>query len=212
MNSRPPATGQSEGGFTLLEVVLALAIFGLIGAILYGAFSLSQGAVTKSQASFEKNQKLRSFADLLGSYIRSSYPYRASAQDQTIFYQGGEDSLTFVSSFSLAMGGRGMAKIHLYRDGEASHDGFLRLEEESPVRVDDEEEGGGQRNRITLQEGIGSLRISYLDPQSADETWEDSWDGQERRTLPRAVRLSYRARDGSEARWVFPIMMNVLGR
>jgi prepilin-type N-terminal cleavage/methylation domain-containing protein len=202
---------RTEGGFTLLEVVLALAIFGLIGAILYGAFSLTQGAVIKSQASFEKSQKLRSFADLLGSYIRSSYPYRASAQDPTIFYQGGEDSLTFVSSFSLAMGGRGMAKIHIYWEGETSKSGLLKLDEESPVRFDDEEEGG-QRSSLTLQENVGSLRISYLDPQSADDNWEDSWEGDERRMLPRAVRLTYRTQDGHEARWVFPVMMNVLAR
>jgi general secretion pathway protein J len=204
------ATRRSEQGFTLLEVVLALSIFGLIGAILYGAFSLTQGAVTKSQASFEKNQKLRSFGDLLGSYIRSSYPYRASPQDQTIFYQGGEDSLTFVSSFSLAMGGRGIAKIHIYREGETNKEGFLKLEEETPVRVDDTDEEGGQRNSITLQEGVGGLQISYLDPQSVDDKWEDSWDGQERRMLPRAVRLIYRTQDGHESRWVFPVMMNVL--
>jgi hypothetical protein len=192
--------------------VLALAIFGLIGAILYGAFSLTQRAVDKSQTSFDRNQKLRSFSDLLGSYIRSSYPYRASAQDQAIFYQGEEESLTFVSSFSLAMGGRGMAKIHIYRDGETNQNGSLKLEEESPVRLEDEADEGGQRNSITLQDGIGSLRIAYLDPQSADDSWEDSWDGQERRVLPRAVRLSYRTEDGREAHWIFPLMMNVLAR
>jgi hypothetical protein len=105
-----------------------------------------------------------------------------------------------------------MAKIHIYREGEGSKTGFLKLEEESPVRVDDADEEGGQRNNITLQEGVGSLQISYLDPQSADDNWEDSWDGQERRILPRAVRLIYRTQDGNEARWVFPVMMNVLAR
>ena len=45
-------------GFTLIEVVLALSIFALIGAVLYGAFSLSHSAVEKSQASYEDNQKL----------------------------------------------------------------------------------------------------------------------------------------------------------
>jgi prepilin-type N-terminal cleavage/methylation domain-containing protein len=211
MNRRAARRG-CQTGFTLIEVVLALSIFGLIGAILYGAFALTQGAVDKSQASFEKNQKLRSFSDLVGSYIRSSYPYRASAQDQTIFYQGAEDTLTFVSSFSLALGGRGMAKVHIYREGEASQNGLLKLEEEAPVRIDDEAEEGGQHNSITLQHGIGSLRIAYLDPQSTEDTWEDSWDGQERRVLPRAVRLTYRTQDGREAQWVFPVMMSVLAR
>ena len=198
-----------ETGFTLIEVVLALSIFALIGAILYGAFSLGNAALTKSQASFEKNQKLRSLADLLGSYIRSSYPYRASAQDQTIFYQGEGDSLTFISSFSLSLGGRGMAKIHIYREGDSSKDGILKLEEETPVRFDDGAEES-QRDSVTLQAGVDSFQISYLDSQSEDEKWEERWDGQERGILPRAVRLVYRTQDGKESRWIIPVMMNVL--
>ncbi len=204
-----PQSGRltSEIGFTLIEVVLALSIFALIGTILYGAFSLGNGALAKSQASFDKNQRLRSLGDLLGSYIRSSYPYRASPQDQTIFYQGEEDSLTFVSSFSLSAGGRGMAKIHIYREGDK--DGILKLEEETPVRFDDDAEEG-QRNSVTLQAGVDSFQISYLDPQSEDEKWEERWDGEERGILPRAVRLAYRTQDGKEARWIIPVMMNVL--
>ncbi len=198
----------SEIGFTLIEVVLALSIFALIGTILYGAFSLGNRALTKAQASFENNQKLRSLGDLLGSYIRSSYPYRASAQDQTIFYQGEGDSLTFVSSFSLSLGGRGMAKIHIYREGDSAKDGILKLEEETPVRFDDD--AGGQRESLALETGIDGFQISYLDPQSEDEKWEDRWDGQERGMLPRAVRLVYRTQDGKEARWTIPVMMTVL--
>jgi prepilin-type N-terminal cleavage/methylation domain-containing protein len=70
----------SNAGFTLLEVVLALTIFALMGAILYGALALGQKAVERSHLSFEKNQKLRAFADLMGSYVRSSHPYRATPQ------------------------------------------------------------------------------------------------------------------------------------
>jgi prepilin-type N-terminal cleavage/methylation domain-containing protein len=204
-----PAGLISEIGFTLIEVVLALSIFALIGMILYGAFSLGNSAVTKSQASFDNNQRLRSLGDLLGSYIRSSYPYRASAQDQTIFYEGEGDSLTFISSFSLSLGGRGMAKIHIYREGDSSKDGVLKLEEETPVRFDDEPEQG-QRNAVTLEAGVENFQISYLDPQSEDEKWEERWDGGERSVLPRAVRLVYRTKDGKESRWVIPVMMSVL--
>jgi general secretion pathway protein J len=199
-----------EAGFTLLEVVLALSIFGLIAAILYGAFSLSHNAVNKAQASFDKNQRLRSAGDMLGSYIRSSYPYRASPQDQTVYYLGEEDSVTFVSSFSLTLGGRGMAKIRVYRDGEDSRQASLRLEEMVPFRID--EEGGGQRTSVVLEEGISAFRLAYLDSQSQDENWEDRWDGQERHALPRAVRISYRASDGKPVLWIVPLMMNVLAQ
>ncbi len=202
----------SQIGFTLVEVVLALAIFALMGTILYGAFSLGHSAVEKTQGSFERNQEMRSLSDLLGSYIRSSYPYRNSPQDPTFFYEGEEDRLTFVSAFSLALGGRGMAKISLSWEEADDGKGSLRLAEELPVRLGDESAEGGQRNSVVLQEGVKELRIAYLDPQSPEEKWEERWDAKERKALPRAVRLAYRTSANKEVRWVFPIMMSVLAQ
>ena len=205
---------QNSFGFTLIEVVLALSIFALIGAVLYGAFSLSHSAIEKSQASFEDNQKLRSFTDLLGSYIRSAYPHRQSAQDTTVFFDGQEDQLTFVSSISLAMGGRGMSKIHVAWEAAEAGEGPIQLEEEVPVRlnVSDDLNPGGLRNDVVIQERVKELRFAYLDPKSEEEIWEERWDGREKLALPRAVRLSYRNQDGKEIRWVFPVMISVLAQ
>jgi prepilin-type N-terminal cleavage/methylation domain-containing protein len=204
---------QNSRGFTLIEVVLALSIFALIAAVLYGAFSLSHSAVEKSRASFEENQKLRSFTDLLGSYIRSAYPYRQAAQDTMVFFDGQEDQLTFVSSISLAMGGRGMSKIHVTWDA-ADGEGPVQLQEEVPVRLNlsDDLNPGGLRNDVVIQERVKELRFAYLDPKSEEEIWEERWDGREKLALPRAVRLSYRNHDGKEIRWVFPVMISVLAQ
>jgi prepilin-type N-terminal cleavage/methylation domain-containing protein len=203
----------SREAFTLIEVMLALTIFSLMGMILYGAFSLGHSAVEKTQGAFVKNQKLRSFGDLLGGYIRSSHPYRTSPQDPAVFFEGAEDSLTFVSALSVAMGGRGMAKIEISLDGGGEEDaGALALTEETPVRLAEEAAEGAQRTTVRLQEGVRELRFAYLDPEANEENWEEVWDGRARRMLPRAVRLSYRASDGKEVRWVFPIMMSVLAQ
>ena len=205
-------TKRAPNGFTLVEVVLALTIFALIGTLLYGAFSLGHRAVEKSQRSFEKNQQLRSVDDVLGSYVRSAYPYRSS-QGAAILFAGEQDKLTFVSSFSLAMGGRGMAKVRVFWEGDEKRAGVLRLEEETPVRVpneDEDERQEGLRNAIVVREGVKELRMSYLDPQGDDTKWEERWDAKERNTLPRAVRLDYRTEEGREVQWVFPVMLRLL--
>ena len=200
-----------SAGFTLVEVVLALAIFALMGGILYGAFALAHSAVEKSQVSFARNQKSRSVSDLLASYVRSAYPYRESLQDQTVFFSGETDNLTFVSAYSHGMGGRGMAKISITKDaGNAG--ASLRLEETVPVRLSEESGASGQSHSLTLQEDVKDFRLTYLDPQGDEETWEERWDGRERRMLPRAVRFSYRNENGKEVRWTFPIMMVVLAQ
>lgn len=198
-------------GFTLIEVVLALSIFALLGTILYGAFALSHGALAKSQSAAARSQTLRSTADLLGSYIRSAHPYRSAAQEQAIFFQGESDSLTLISAYSHGMGGRGMAKVQIGAEEDDGGNTALSLEETTPVRVGGENGSAGQTHRVVLRERIRDVRLAYLDGQAAeDEIWEDRWDGGERRVLPRAVRLSFIDESGREVQWVFPVMMVVL--
>src|SRR4029453_7003508 len=181
-----------------------MTIFALMCTVLYGAFSLSHSAVEKSQRSFENNQKLRAVDELLGSYIRSAYHYRPSPQDGALLFAGEEAELTFVSSFSLAMGGRGMAKVRLFWEGEEKHAGLVLLEEEG------NEGHEGLRNGLVVREGVKEFRITYLDPQSDEEKWEERWDTKERNPFPRAIRLHYLTKEGREVQWVFPVMMSLL--
>jgi prepilin-type N-terminal cleavage/methylation domain-containing protein len=206
------ATASAGGspGFTLIEVVLALTIFALMAAILYGAYSLGHSAVAKSQVNSTRNQKQRSIADLLGSYVRSAFPYRESPQEQTIFFEGDSDSLTFVSAYSQGMGGRGMAKIQITQDEDEKGQTTVKLDETAPVRINSESGSGGQTYSIVLHDNVKEFRLAYLDPQAEEETWEDRWDGKERRMLPRAVRFTYQDDRGKDVRWIFPIMQSVL--
>jgi prepilin-type N-terminal cleavage/methylation domain-containing protein len=198
-----------SAGFTLIEVVLALTIFALMGAILYGAYSLGHSAVAKSQVNSARNQRHRSITDLLGSYVRSAFPYRESPQEQTIFFEGDSENLTFVSAYSQGMGGRGMAKIHITQDEDEKGRTTVKVDETAPVRINSES-GGGQTYSVVLHDNIKEFRLAYLDPQAEEEAWEDRWDGKERRMLPRAVRFTYQDDRGKEVRWIFPIMQSVL--
>jgi prepilin-type N-terminal cleavage/methylation domain-containing protein len=200
----------ASAGFTLIEVVLALTIFALLGTILYGAFALSHSALAKSQNGAARSQAQRSTADLLGSYIRSAYPYKNSPQEQTIYFEGESDSLTFVSAYSHGMGGRGMAKILITAGEDENEGGPLSVEEATPLRVGGDESAPGESLRVVLQERISKFRLAYLDPQADEESWQERWDGQERRILPRAVRFTFLDERGHEVRWIFPIMMVVL--
>lgn len=188
---------------------MALSIFALMGGMLYGAFSLGHSAVEKTDISSARSQKQRAVADLLGSYIRSTFPYRESAQDKTVYFAGDSTSLSFVSAYSQAMGGRGMAKITISLDENDAGVTALKLAESVPVRLG---AAGGQSNSLVLQSNLRELRFAYLDPQGDEEKWEENWAGGEKGRLPRAVRLSYLDENGKEVVWTFPIMMTVLSQ
>jgi prepilin-type N-terminal cleavage/methylation domain-containing protein len=197
-------------GFTLIEVVLALTIFALMGGILYGAFSLGHGAVERSENHSTRNQKQRSVADLLASYIRSTYPYRESPQEQSAFFEGDSESFTLVSAYSQGMGGRGMAKIQITADEDDNGRTTVKLQETVPVRINSESAAPGLSHEIILYDNVRQFRLAYLDPQAEEESWEERWDARERRVLPRAVRFTYEDERGKEVRWTFPVMMMVL--
>jgi prepilin-type N-terminal cleavage/methylation domain-containing protein len=200
----------AAAGFTLIEVVLALTIFALMGAILYGAFALGQSAVGKSQTIANQNQKRRSVEDLLGSYIHSAFPYRDSPQEAAPFFEGETNTVTFVSAYSHSMGGRGMAEIQISSDQDATGRVRLRLAETTPVRLSTDNGAVGQTQALTLEENVRQFRIDYLNPQSEDDSWEERWDGRERRTLPRALRFTYLDDQGRKISRIYPIMMMVL--
>jgi prepilin-type N-terminal cleavage/methylation domain-containing protein len=208
-----------RGGFTLLEVLLAFTIFAVLAAVLYGAFFVGQRAMEKTQHAFEDNQKFRAAIDLLGSYVRSSLPYRSSAQGGELFYAGEETQVEFVSSFSLTHGGRGLAKIRIF--AEPAGDGqVIKLEEQVPVRIrqqtlaidriDEATEVAAISNTLVLRDRVSDFRLAYLDDQDDRENWRERWERELQKGLPRALRLSYRTENGQEVKWTFPIMVMVL--
>jgi len=204
---------KSDDGFTLIEVVISLTLLAIMVAILYAAFAVSERVTAKAQARADVSQSLRTFEEVLGGYIRSAYPYRSNPRDPAVYFAGDDRSVEFISSLSTGLGGRGMSRVRISAELEGSRGATLLLEEEMPVRVGDKATGGGYRNNILLAQGLSGLRFEYLDPgtdpQKPEETWVDEWDGKQKRSLPRAVRLVYRGERG-DVRWTFPVMMRVL--
>lgn len=201
---------ESQVGFTLIEVIIAVTLLALMAGILYGTFYLSHRAVQKTQARSEASQRLRSGTDFLAAYIRSAYPYRTSRQDAAVFFSGDESRLEFVSAFSLGMGGRGMARVSISADQEGDGAGLLILEEQVPVRLQGQTDSAGYRNSLVLSQEAQDFRIEYLDRRGGPQSWVPQWEGKEKRLLPRAVRFTFRGGAGEEVQWVFPIMMSVL--
>ncbi len=199
-----------QNGFTLIEVTIAITLLALMVIMLYGSFYLGGRAMEKAQARSEQSQRLRTFEEFLGGYIRSAYPYHSSVRDPSVYFSGDERSLEFISSLSTGLGGRGMSKVRISSASAGNRGATLTLAEEMPVRVGDQAKGGGYTGSVVLAEGLRGFRLEYLDSQTDQESWVEQWDGKERKALPRAVGLTHRGDRGEQIRWVFPIMMSVL--
>ena len=86
------------------------------------------------------------------------------------------------------------------------------MAETAPVRVGGDAGEGGQRSSLVILDGVRDFQLAYLDAEGDKENWEESWDGKERRRLPRALRMTFIDAEGKEVRWVFPFMLAVFSQ
>src|SRR5262250_2572399 len=95
-----------RAGFTLLELMLAMAALALITAICYGAFHLAVRAMERGEMAVVTAQRLRATTDVLRQ-IRSALYHldRNSDGDTYPYFRGTATSLTFDTSMQLQRGG-----------------------------------------------------------------------------------------------------------
>ena len=77
------AASVGVAGFTLLEMVLALVIFGMIAAIVYSAFYFGHRAVTSGERAADDNQRMRLAEEMMGRQVRSAVYYLPSTTRRT---------------------------------------------------------------------------------------------------------------------------------
>ncbi len=211
-------------GFTLMEVVIAVGITGLIGGMVAVAFNTGFQAKETVEKDAEHYRMVRAAMSRMAREIGAAYVsdrydtkrYR-DAQDRPTNFVGERDRLLFTS----------LAHQRLYTDAKESDqmvvEYYVRNSTEDGARgrrdlirrenplVQDRMDRGGTEDAIF--EGIRELQFEYWD--SDKKEWTDEWDT--RRTerqhiLPTRVRFTIVALDenGKEARYVSEtrIMLN----
>lgn len=213
---------RGRGGFTLLEVVLAMASLALVASICYGAFFLGIRSVEKGEAAVVTAQRLRVASDILIRQVKSAVPFPARNADGDVFpfFIGTDSTLSFVTAAGQLNGG-GMARVtyHVEPDGPR-----LVLDEEgkfSPDSLGTEAiDTPGERSASVI-EGFDSIEFRYLPPDDFDEggggwksTWGNAKEAEFEDVLPRAIRITIRGLRGLDTdTWVqeIPIMTTNYG-
>jgi len=183
-------------GFTLVETLVALFVFGLIaaaGVVVLGNSADAQLRIGEASASVQDMQRLRAAlrADLGQLAVRVSRS--PSGARQPAFVTGGDAGVLF----SFVRRGwenpdaapRASLQQVTYRLAGA------RLERLAAPHVD----GAAAGAPAVLFSDVSAVRVAYYD----SESWRDDWDARRADALPSAIRLDITSRRFGEVRQLF---------
>jgi general secretion pathway protein J len=192
------ATG-ARRGFTLLEVLLAIAIVALIAALGYRALASLSDSETKLAAEATRWRTLDLFFSRLEGDLRQAMPRAARLSDtrEPPWLAGVDASGNSAIAFSragpeFALEPRSAGQRLAYRFNNGSVEVLYWASYDRPRGLDP--------TAYTLLDGVSSFRLAYLTQGGA---WADTWPRAGESELPRGVRVQLTLASGEAIeRWL----------
>jgi general secretion pathway protein J len=179
-------------GFTLLELTVALVLFALMTAMMFGSLTFAGRSWDGGEAKAVQVSEMRQTEEFLRAQLGSQFPLRArKVAGFPLRFAGERNEIRYAAALPsrVAEGGIYFFRLAVVREGDKS-----RLVQErvipEPGALDDPDFHDADRS--VLAEGVAELKVAYYgrDQGAADAdapSWRDKWDDKQR--LPLLVRI-----------------------
>lgn len=179
--------GSRQSGFTLVEVLLAVALVAIIMAMAYGGFRASVRATQSGEAVIEESNRLRVVQQFVRRQLMQARALTIEEfEDGTrVRFEGERDYVRFVSPMPgyLSYGGPYVQEFSLEqgRDGLELVYYYAMLNTYEPGALRETTDG------VVLMEGLADGEFIFLDEEDEGNAtyWADFWEEPDR--LPLAV-------------------------
>jgi general secretion pathway protein J len=195
---------RDERGFTLVELIIALAIVGALLAVAFGGLRVALAAWRQGEDRAEAHQHVRGVALMLARALEGTYPYtgaRGEAPEAELLFEGRPQSLQLVTRsapFPFTAPIAFTAVVIERTEGEQG--GLVVRQRPLPNRNPFTDAA------VVLQDpSVTSLAFSYLDEAG---TWSDTWEPPDQ-TLPRAIRITLGAQVNGRAETLPPLTVSL---
>jgi general secretion pathway protein J len=185
---------RSEAGFTLVELLVAMALLALIAVYLASAFGTGR-RVWDMRTRIEDQDAVTTTREFLHRQIEAAWPAMETTSGGALRlkFAGRSDALRFVTHFDGSANWAGLYDLELRRDkGEFIVSGDLSRPGSSSTQA---------RFDRTLLAGIADIRFAYFGRSEGDAeaTWHAEWPAES--GLPRLVRVSVAFTQDDQRLW-----------
>jgi prepilin-type N-terminal cleavage/methylation domain-containing protein len=181
-------------GFTLLEIMLAVGILGMMAMAIFRFVQTNLTAVQFSSVSAAEDAQYDGLRDLLTSEWQSLSPVRSKMIGEPFKLNNRErDEIKWICGAGPGLltryaPGEFTVVLRLQPDGDQLDLGLLRKP------VDDSDTAEGNETWVPLIKNVTSLEINYFDPNA--NTWLPRWPGGIR--MPSLVKISVGRPDAAD--------------
>lgn len=183
MKASRPSPDHRESGFTLLEVMIALLVSGLVMAGLTAAMAtINKGWGTAVAALGRQDMVAGALHIIAGDIARIERIVPAGAARPAFEFRGSASELTYLLA-ERPGGGEGVYRIGLFLRDDPAGTRLVRAR----ARYAPAGATAGWSDEAVLMRGNLAIRFSYRAPSSGLRNWVGSWS--EARRLPEQIRL-----------------------
>jgi prepilin-type N-terminal cleavage/methylation domain-containing protein len=183
-------------GFTLLELLMAIAIFGMVIGLAYSSYNATFQIIQGAGAQAATYSKAKIALERIVADLESFYPGEA------MLFKGGSDNLQFTSTAHVQLHPdvppMGNVIIHYRVTEDPDSESLLLYRAEQPAlgkdQKDDKENPG-----LLLCDTLEEVLFEYRDKDGQDqEGWGDDEGATEAASLPALITISLRFNDGED--------------
>lgn len=199
----PRLPRRRDGGFTLIEVLLAMTLIGLILAMAYSGLSTGARAVASGEKLVDRSNHLRIVHQFVRRQLALAMPLQIPAEDalddeQLVYFEGDDRGVHFAGPMPGHLGAGGPHEQRLFV--EPGPDGLELLFEHRVLSREEDWPEEEPRDPIVLLEGIARAEFSYLLlDEDGEPEWLDAWE--EPSVLPVAVRVAIELEAHTRLSW-----------
>jgi prepilin-type N-terminal cleavage/methylation domain-containing protein len=196
------ASNKAQDGFTLLEVMVSLALVTVVLTILLAGFRLTENARRRGEEKLDAMSERLAEIEALHAQMNSAVPRMLTklGDDQSLkllSFSGTPKQARFLTSFSWAgerSFGQWLAAYHV----EAVGGGREQLEVSEVGTPGDQEvlaallaPAAPTTHTMLLGDPADHIELSYLEPSKPGKpaAWVPEWKAEERKKLPRGVQV-----------------------